>query len=366
MHRVWVMVLHSLAVATGVLLSAASTESLSAQNAAPTDETTVEIAGVRFRFVDTNGIRMHVAEAGEGPLVVLCHGFPETWYSWRHQLTALAAAGYHAVAPDQRGYGKSDRPDSIDQYSIFHTTGDVVGLVQALGEEQAVIVGHDWGAPVAWHAALLRPDMFRGVVLLSVPYTPRQAGSVPPLEAIKAVTPKGKMFYQVYIHDQEPGGLEAELERDVRASIASALYTLSGDAPPDARWSPIIDLESELPPPVVPETLPAWVTDKDIDFVAAQFGASGFRGGLNWYRNIDRNWRLTGFLVGAKLTQPTLFISGDRDPVAAGFMRPAYESMEQHVPNLTKKVLLPGVGHWVQQESPGEVNRLLLEFLGSL
>jgi pimeloyl-ACP methyl ester carboxylesterase len=333
------------------------------------DEPAADVPGVQLRFIDTNGIRVHVAEASsaEGPLVVLCHGFPETWYSWRHQLTALAEAGYHVVAPDQRGFGKTDRPEPIDEYSIFHTTGDVVGLVQALGKEQAVIVGHDWGAVVAWHAALLRPDMFRGVVLLSVPYSPRQAGNVSPLDAVKSVTPKGKVFYQVFIHDEPPGPLEAVLENDVRASVASGLYTLSGDAPPEARWSPIIDLEAgELPPPAVPPSLPAWLTERDIDFVAAQFKESGFRGGLNWYRNIDRNWRLTGFLAGAKLRQPTLFVSGDKDPVAAGFMQPAYEALEQHVPNLTKKVLLPGSGHWVQQENAAEVNRLLLEFLESL
>src|SRR5438477_6633096 len=128
---------------------------------------------IRHRTIETNGIRLHIAEQGEGPLVVLCHGFPEFWYSWRHQLPALAAAGFHAVAPDQRGYGRTDRPPSIEAYDIFQLTGDIVGLVQALGRDQAIIVGHDWGAPVAWSCALLRPDIFRAVALLSVPYLPR-------------------------------------------------------------------------------------------------------------------------------------------------------------------------------------------------
>src|ERR1700720_2227671 len=180
---------------------------------------------VTHRTIETNGIRIHLAEAGQGPLVVLCHGFPESWYSWRHQLAALAEAGFHAVAPDMRGYGQSDRPERIDQYTLLHLVGDIVGLLDALGASHAVIAGHDWGAPVAWHAALLRPDRFRGVVGLSVPYRPR--GSVRPTSAMPQTD--DAIFYQLYF--QEPGVAEREFERDIRVSLRTILYSASGDAP---------------------------------------------------------------------------------------------------------------------------------------
>src|SRR5262252_11074126 len=183
---------------------------------------------VAHRVVEANGIHVHLAEQGEGPLVVLCHGFPESWYSWRHQLRALSAAGFHAVAPDMRGYGGSDRPEAIDQYTLLHLVGDMVGLLDTLGAEQAVIAGHDWGAPVAWHAALLRPDRFRAVIALSVPYRPR-ARVVP-----TSVMPRSDnaIFYQLYF--QAPGVAEAEHERDVRHTMRTILYSISGDAPPAA------------------------------------------------------------------------------------------------------------------------------------
>src|SRR5579885_3118596 len=180
------------------------------------------MSAFNHRFVETNGIRMHFAEAGAGPLVVLCHGFPESWYSWRHQLAALAAAGFHAVAPDQRGYGETDKPEAVDAYSVLHLAGDIVGLVNALGERSAAIVGHDWGAPVAWYSALLRPDLFRAVGLLSVPYIPR--GPMRPSAIVKAVL-AGRMFYQEYF--QQEGVAERELERDVRASLLGMFYSLS-------------------------------------------------------------------------------------------------------------------------------------------
>lgn len=181
--------------------------------------------GVKHSVVETNGIRMHMAECGAGPLVLLCHGFPESWYSWRHQLQALAEAGFHAVAPDMRGYGQTDCPEQIDQYTLLHLVGDMIGLLDALGAETAVIAGHDWGAPVAWHAALLRPDRFRGVIGLSVPLTPRR--SVRPTTIMPQT--EDAIFYQLYF--QTPGVAEAELEGDVRLSIRSLLFSASGDAP---------------------------------------------------------------------------------------------------------------------------------------
>src|SRR5271170_2047355 len=170
------------------------------------------------RTIETNGIHQHIAEQGDGPLVVLCHGFPESWYSWRHQIAALSAAGFRVVAPDMRGYGRSDRPEAIDQYTLFHLVGDMVGLLDAIGAEQAVIAGHDWGAPVAWHAALLRPDRFRAVIGLSVPFRPR-GGDRP-----TTVMPQtdDAVFYQLYF--QTPDVAEAELEQDVRFYIRGILF----------------------------------------------------------------------------------------------------------------------------------------------
>jgi pimeloyl-ACP methyl ester carboxylesterase len=322
---------------------------------------------IRHRTVDSNGIRMHVAEAGEGPMVVLCHGFPESWYSWRHQLVALAEAGYHAVAPDQRGYGQTDRPDAIEAYTLLHLVGDVVGLLDALGAPTAVVVGHDWGAPVAWHAALLRPDRFRAVIGLSVPFVPRRANR--PTTTMPRTD--DAIFYQLYF--QEPGVAEAELERDPRDTIKRVLYYGSGDARP-AALTPgaggvgmVRRNGGFLGGREAPATLPAWITEADVDFYAGEFARTGFRGGLNWYRNIDRNWELLAPWAGAKVTVPALYITGDRDLVTAfrgmDLLLPA---LKQLVPDLRQTVVLPGCGHWTQQERATEVNAAMLRFLGDL
>jgi len=318
---------------------------------------------MNHRLVRSNGIKMHIAEDGEGPLVVLCHGFPELWYSWRHQLKALAEAGYHVVAPDQRGYGQTDRPEAVEDYNILQLSGDIIGLLDALGETVAVIVGHDWGAPVAWHCVLLRPDIFRAVVLMSVPYRRRWSADIPPTEAMKQMAGE-KQFYQLYF--QEPGKAEHELEADVRKTMLMSLYSGSGDAPPDKRWRFLFDKsETFLDAGTVPETLPAWLTEADLDFYTEEFKRTGFRGGLNWYRNIDRIWELTPFLSGAKIHQPSLFVAGEFDPIITMY-RQHFDSLEETMPGLRKKVLVPGAGHWIQQERPNEVNDLLIEFLASL
>lgn len=326
------------------------------------------MSAITHRTIEANGIRIHIAEQGEGPVVILCHGFPESWYSWRHQLPALAAAGFHAVAPDMRGYGQTDRPEAIDQYTLLHLVGDMVGLLDALGAESAVIAGHDWGAPVAWHAALLRPDRFRAVVGLSVPFRPR--GPVQPTTAMPRTD--DAVFYQLYF--QDPGVAEAELERDVRLSIRRILYSGSGDVP---RAAPTISNPGAvgmvprqggfLNRTVDPGPLPPWLTEADIDYYAGEFGRSGFRGGLNWYRNIDRNWELLASFAGARVTVPALYVAGDRDLVVA------FRGMDQLIPNLTrfipqlrKTIMLPGCGHWTQQERPAEVNAAMVEFLKSL
>jgi pimeloyl-ACP methyl ester carboxylesterase len=323
---------------------------------------------VQHRTIETNGIRMHVAEQGTGPLVVLCHGFPESWYSWRHQLPALADAGFHAVAPDMRGYGQTDRPAEIDAYTLLHLVGDMVGLLDALGAETAVIAGHDWGAPVAWHAALLRPDRFRAVIGLSVPYWPRNP--VRPTTVMPQTD--DALFYQLYF--QTPGTAEAELERDARVTIRRMLYSASGDRPrggapagPAAAVGMVPRQGGFLSRMVDPETLPSWLTEADVDFYAGEFARTGFRGGLNWYRNIDRNWELLAPYSGARVMVPALYVAGDRDLVVAfrGMDR-LIPSLGKLVPNLRHTVMLPDCGHWTQQERPNEVNAAILEFLNTL
>jgi pimeloyl-ACP methyl ester carboxylesterase len=321
-------------------------------------------AAIRHRTVETNGLRMHVAEAGEGPLVVLCHGFPESWYSWRHQLMALAEAGYHAVAPDQRGYGQTDRPEAIDQYTLFHLVGDLVGLLDALRAPSAVVAGHDWGAPVAWHAALLRPDRVRAVIALSVPFRPR--GSARPTSMMPRT--EDAVFYQLYF--QEPGVAEAELERDPRETIRRLAYWGSGDGQraahtPGSGTSGMVPRAGGfLSGREAPATLPAWLTEADIDFYAGEFRRAGFRGGLNWYRNIDRNWELLAPWAGAKVTVPALYVTGDRDLVLTfRGMDQLLPALKHFVPQLRQTVMLPGCGHWTQQERPAEVNAAMLQFL---
>jgi len=325
---------------------------------------------ITHRVVETNGLRMHLAEAGHGPLVILCHGFPESWYSWRHQITALAEAGYHVVAPDQRGYGQTTAPERIDEYTLLHLVGDMVGLVGAVSDKTAVIVGHDWGAPVAWHAALMRPDVFRGVVGLSVPYRPR--GGVRPT-SVMAQTPDA-IFYQLYF--QDPGVAEADLERDPKATIRRVLYWASGEARDPARGSVgsgdvgmvprATGLVNSRPDPD-PGSLPAWLGPEEIDFYAGEFARAGFRGGLNWYRNIDRNWELLAPWTAARVTVPALYIAGDRDLVVSfRGMDQLLPALPQWIPNLRSTIMLPGCGHWTQQERPDEVNAAILEFLKSL
>jgi len=316
---------------------------------------------ITHRTVDTNGIRMHVAEQGTGPLVILCHGFPESWYSWRHQIAALAAAGFHAVAADMRGYGQTDAPAEIEAYTLLHLVGDMVGLVGALGEKSAVIAGHDWGAPVAWHAALLRADVFRAVIGLSVPYRPR--GAVRPT----SVMPKTDeaMFYQ--LHFQTPGVAEAELERDVRSTMRRLAYSGSGDALEQRNIAMVPRSGGFLAQTTDPDTLPPWLTAADVEFYAGEFSRTGFRGGLNWYRNIDRNWELLAPFAGAVVTVPALYVAGDRDLVVRfPGMEQLIANLSTFVPRLRRTIMLPGCGHWTQQERAREVNDAMLEFLEAI
>lgn len=304
---------------------------------------------------------MHVAQMGIGPLVLLCHGFPESWYSWRHQLKALAAAGYCAVAPDMRGYGQTDKPEGIDQYTLFHLTGDVVGLVSALGFKEAAIIGHDWGAPVAWHSALFRPDIFRSVVGLSVPFRPR--GDVRPTTMMPQT--ESAVFYQLYF--QEPGVAEADLEKDVRHTVRTTLFG-SFTRPEDGSTSVgMVPRERGFVADKAAVLTPPWITEADVDFYEGEFKASGFRGGLNWYRNIDRNWELLAPWSGAKVMVPSLYMVGDRDLVMRfPGMDQLMANLNKFIPGLQGMTVLPGCGHWTQQERPEEVNSAVIKFLNEL
>jgi pimeloyl-ACP methyl ester carboxylesterase len=314
----------------------------------------------RHRTIQTNGVRLHVAEQGEGPLILLLHGFPESWYSWRHQLPALAGAGYRVAAPDQRGYGDSDRPTEIEAYDQVELTADIAGLIEALGEERAVVVGHDWGAPVAWHMALLHPERVRAVVGMSVPHGARTSTS--PLARMKAIF-KDLFFYMLYF--QEPGKAEAELEADVRRSLRMFYYSASGEVDPERVFQPYPSSARVLETLADTDTLPDWLGEDDLEVYVAQFEKSGFRGPINWYRNFDRTWERTPQLDGATIRQPALFIAGERDPVIA-FSQKQLQRLPQVVPDLRGTVMLPGCGHWVQQERPAEVNQALLDFLQGL
>jgi pimeloyl-ACP methyl ester carboxylesterase len=357
------MLLAGGALAAGVALAATAEPSKAGQesiSSSPTSWVDPALPEVTHRMVETNGIRLHVAEQGEGPLVILCHGFPECWYSWRHQLPALAKAGFRAVAPDLRGYGHSDRPEEVENYTILYDLGDIVGLVDALGAEQAVIAGHDIGATIAWQAALLRPDRFRGVIALSPPFRSRAfGGSVPPT----TLMPRNKdaVFYQLFL--QTPDA-EAALGRDLRRTFRSQFYSLSGDRPPGAGFpGGMIPLKGGAL--TDPPSLPVWVTDSDIDVYVDEFTRSGLHGALSWWRNIDRSWELMAAFAGASVTVPALYIAGDRDFVVGAFQQDiAKQSIL--VPKLRPAIMLPGCGHWTQQERPAEVSAAMIDFLRSL
>src|SRR5580658_3215641 len=249
------------------------------------------------RMIETNSIRLHVAEQGEGPLIILCHGFPECWYSWRHQLPALAKAGFRAVAPDLRGYGRSDRPQEVEKYTILHDIGDIVGLVHALGARQAVIAGHDIGAAIAWQAALLRPDLFRAVIALSPPFRPRGFGDKGPPTTLMPRN-ENAVFYQLFLQTPEA---EAALGRDLRRTFRGQFYALSGEGGGGFPGGMMPRKGALLADPA---SLPAWITESDIDVYVAEFTRSGFRGPLSWWRNIDRGWELLAPFAGAQVTVP--------------------------------------------------------------
>lgn len=332
------------------------------------------------RFVDTNGIRMHVVEAGAGYPVVFCHGFPELWYSWRHQLRALSAAGFRAIAPDQRGYGETDCPQPVEAYAVRELVDDIVGMLDALEIERCAIVGHDWGGFVVWHAAMRASHRISRVVAINTPFMPRWLPSTPdsrehpkevwitnrqptptkPTEMARK-SAAGNFHYVLYF--QQPGIAEAELERDIRRSLRGFFSDPRPLPDPSQRQPPgVFGLAAGgLLDRLTGAHQGSYLSDADLEVFVKAFEKTGFRGGLNWYRNVDRNWEESAGLV-ERVDQPSLMITAELDPV---LWPEQTRGMERWVPNL-KRVHIGGSGHWTQQEKPEQVNAALLEFLSDL
>jgi pimeloyl-ACP methyl ester carboxylesterase len=313
------------------------------------------------RLVNTNGVQLRVVEAGErgAPVVILAHGFPELAYSWRHQIPALVEAGYHVLAPDQRGYGGSSRPDAIDAYDIHELTGDLVGLLDDVGAKRAAWIGHDWGSMVVWNAGLLHPDRVAAIAGLSVPPVPR--AKRPTTEALRRTF--GENFFYI-LYFQEPGVADAELNGDPARTMRRMIAGLR--PPGDERAA----LRMVAPGPEgfidrlpEPDGLPDWISQAELDHYVDEFSRTGFTGGLNWYRNMDRNWETTPDLADSKISVPSLFVGGTADPVLT-FTRA--DRASEVISGPYRQVMIDGAGHWIQQERPDEVNAALLEFLNGL
>ncbi|GGQ65443.1 alpha/beta fold hydrolase [Kitasatospora griseola] len=320
-------------------------------------------ADLRHRTIEAPAGRLHLVEQGTGPLVLLVHGFPESWYSWRRQLPALAAAGYRAVALDVRGYGRSSKPAGTDAYRMLDLVADNVALVRALGEETAVVVGHDWGANIAATSALLHPEVFRAVGLLSVPYAP--PGGPRPTDVFARMG-GDQEFYVSYF--QEPGRAEAEMEPDVRGWLAGFYAAMSADTmPADGAPDPhfVARAGGRLRDRFPDGRLPAWLTEDDLDVYAGEFERTGLTGALNRYRAMDRDWEDLAPHAGAPIEQPSLFVGGALD-ASTTWMAEAIDAFPATLPGLTATHVLDGCGHWTQQERPDEVNHLLTSWLASL
>ncbi|MFD6077590.1 alpha/beta fold hydrolase [Streptomyces hydrogenans] len=320
-------------------------------------------AALRHRTVESSAGRIHLVEQGTGPLVLLVHGFPESWYSWRRQLPALAAAGYRAVAIDVRGYGRSSKPAETDAYRMLDLVEDNVTLVHALGEENAVVVGHDWGSNIAATSALLHPEVFRAVALLSVPYAP--PGGPRPTDVFGRIGDPEQEFYVSYF--QESGRAETEIEPDVRGWLAGFYAALSADTMPaqDEPDPHFVAHGGRLRDRFPAGILPDWLTEEDLDVYAGEFERTGLTGALNRYRNMDRDWEDLAPHRGAPIKQPALFVGGTLD-ASTTWMSDAIDAFPTTLPGLTASHLVEGCGHWIQQERPEEINRLLTGWLNSL
>lgn len=318
-----------------------------------------------FREIDAGEAKIRCAVEGKGPLVLMVHGFPESWYSWRHQMGPIAQAGFTAAAIDVRGYGGSDKPKTVEAYSMAHLTADVAGVAKALQPDTpAILIGHDWGAPIVWNTALSRPEAISAVAGLSVPFTGVPAR---PFSEIftELFTKQGHFFYQAWF--QEVGPPEEEAEKDVRDFLRKFYFGIAGDAP-DGTWPVKKHGATLLEGMVDPGVFPAWLSDADLDYYVGEFERSGFFGPISRYRNHERDFEWLQAFKGRKLEMPTLLIGGDRDPAFNGFGRIPDPGalMREHVTDLRGVHVLPGCGHWTQQERPAEVTALLLDWLKGL
>jgi pimeloyl-ACP methyl ester carboxylesterase len=309
-----------------------------------------------FRMIETNGITLKVVVEGNGPLLLLLHGFPQCWYLWRNQIDELVAAGYQVAVPDQRGYGGSDKPTDIEAYDVVQLVADAVGIADALGQEVFTVVTHDWGAVVGWDIALLHPQRVNAVFALSVPPVWLPAG-----EVTSQANFGDNFFYVVYF--QQPGVAEAELDADVRKSLRMYHYAVSGDAPPGLFLRLKPSSSKLLDGLIDPDPLPSWLTEEDLDVYCEAY-RDGFRGPINWYRN-DSTGEITRDFQHPQITQPCHFMVGSLDP-AAEILSDAPANLEHYVPNLRSNVVLDGAGHWLPLERTKEVNGALLNFLRGL
>lgn len=313
---------------------------------------------VRERLVSANGLDFFVAEAGEPdrPLVLMLHGFPECWASWRYQISVLAESGYHAVAPDLRGYGESAKPAAVQAYSQQELIADVIALIDALGHERALLVGHDWGAALGWQVARTHPERIAGYMALSVPYG--GPAPEPPTEAMKRRFGE-HFFYMLYF--QQPEVPERELEADIRDSLRRIYFALSAEADAASVFAPRKD-GGFLDTMPVPARQPNWMREVDLDYYVSRFEKSGFRGPINWYRAMDLYWRQTRNDRNWRISVPTAYVAGRQDPVVA-MNRKALERMPDYLEDHRGSWLLDNCGHWTQMEQAHQVSSLLLEFI---
>ncbi|XP_031125396.1 uncharacterized protein LOC116027788 [Ipomoea triloba] len=314
---------------------------------------------IQHNTVSVNGINMHVAEIGDGPAVLFLHGFPELWYTWRHQMLYLASKGYRAIAPDLRGYGDTDAPPSADTYSVFHIVGDVVALLDALQLPQVFLVGHDWGAIIAWQFSMFRPDRIKALVNMSVALSPRHP-TRKPLENMREAF--GDDFY--ICRFQQPGEAEEVFGSVDTATLFKAFLTNRDPRPPRIPNQSVAKVLYEKRGETV--SLPPWLTQQDINYYATKFGLAGFTGGFNYYRNMDRNWELTAAWSGSQIQVPVKFIVGDQDLTYhfPGVKELIHEGgLKKIVPNLQEVVVMEGVAHYINQEKPEEVNNHILDFI---
>ncbi|KAL3697312.1 hypothetical protein R1sor_011388 [Riccia sorocarpa] len=311
-----------------------------------------QMGEITHRTLEVNGIKMHIAEQGEGPLVLLLHGFPCLWYTWRHQISEIAKAGYHVVAPDQRGYGQTEAPEDPSKYTFFHLVGDVVGLIDALGEKQVYLIGHDWGAIVAWMTAILRPDLLKCLITLSVGFFARDP-KLSLLGQMKAIYGE-RVYMQEY---QEPGKAEADLTKDIKQAFLKFYGSRATSMFAATEGKSVLE---SLPSHDKP---PKWITHDELQVYVDTFKRTGFTGALNWYRNLDKSWELMAAWTNKGTPVPALVIIGDHD-LTFGFVRKSHESphFKAHVPNGEFKII-PGAGHFILEEAPEVVNSLILDYL---